>query len=67
MNLPLTILLAITAAGEAAHQPPTIGAQVASFTLSDVHRRPRSLADYKDAKAIAIPTPKYARFIESDP
>ena len=53
MIVPLTLLLAITA-GESEPQPPTSGAQVASFTLSDVHRRPRSLADYKDAKAIVV-------------
>ena len=53
MIVPLTLLLAIVA-GEPKSKPPNIGTQVASFTLSDIHRRPRSLADYKDAKAIVV-------------
>jgi peroxiredoxin len=33
---------------------PAPGARVADFTLKDVHRRPRSLDDYKDKKAVVV-------------
>lgn len=34
--------------------PPAPGATVESFSLSDIRRRPRSLDDYKDKKAIVM-------------
>lgn len=33
---------------------PTPGAKVASFSLKDIHRRPRALDDYKDKKGIVV-------------
>jgi peroxiredoxin len=33
---------------------PAIGAQIPNFTLKDTHRRPRSLTDFKTAKAVVV-------------
>ncbi len=34
--------------------PPAVGAAVRDFSLKDVRRRPRALADYKDKKAFVV-------------
>jgi peroxiredoxin len=54
--VPFTILLAALSApaDDAKLAPPAIGATVASFTLPDIHRRPRSLKAYQDAKAVVV-------------
>jgi peroxiredoxin len=44
--------LAAPAAGKVAAPAP--GAVVPDFSLNDVHRRPRALADYKDKKAVVV-------------
>jgi peroxiredoxin len=49
----LAVLLA-AAWGGGTPTPPTIGARVADFTLKDSHRRPRSLAGFKDTKAFVV-------------
>ena len=53
--LPLVLIAASglpdPAAGKAA---PTPGAKVPTFSLKDVHRRPRALDDYKDKKAVVV-------------
>ena len=55
---PLTLFLAtaLAAPGDdgAKLVPPAVGARIASFTLSDIHRRPRSLEAYKQAKVIVV-------------
>jgi peroxiredoxin len=33
---------------------PALGAQIPNFTLKDTHRRPRSLTDFKTAKAVVV-------------
>ncbi len=33
---------------------PAVGAKVDSFTLPDIHRRPKALTDYRDQKAIVV-------------
>jgi peroxiredoxin len=47
----LTATLALANAPEAKLAP---GTKVADFSLKDIHRRPRALADYKDAKAFVV-------------
>src|SRR5258707_738383 len=37
-----------------AKEPPSIGSKVASFTLKDIHRRPRALDGFKDKKAFVV-------------
>ncbi len=58
MIVQLTMLLAAAAcAPDGAGQStaaPAIGATVESFTLEDIHRRPRSLAGYRDKKAFVV-------------
>jgi peroxiredoxin len=49
--LPLFTVLTAAALGTAAPAP---GATVADLTLKDIHRRPRSLASFKDRKALVV-------------
>ncbi|HEY8506617.1 MAG TPA: redoxin domain-containing protein, partial [Gemmataceae bacterium] len=52
----LTLATAVTLApaNPPAEQPAAPGATVPDFTLKDTRRRPRSLADYKNAKAFVV-------------
>jgi peroxiredoxin len=52
----LSLATAVIAAPPAPDKvaPPRPGAAVADFTLPDVHRRPRTLGDFKDKKAFVI-------------
>lgn len=54
----LTLLAVLSAALSACtveeNKAPAIGATVPNFTLKDTHRRPRSLDDYKNAKAFVV-------------
>jgi peroxiredoxin len=57
--LPVLTLLIASATGLAAHDDPKAaapapGAVVPDFQLRDIHRRPRSLAGYKDARAFVV-------------
>jgi peroxiredoxin len=52
--LGLAVLAAARLAAESGPSPPAIGAAVKDFTLPDIHRRPRSLADFKDRKAFVV-------------
>jgi peroxiredoxin/mono/diheme cytochrome c family protein len=47
-------VLGLSAPAEAKVASPAPGALVPDFSLSDVHRRPRSLADYKEKKAFVV-------------
>ena len=53
-----TILMAavfgLAAADDAKVSPPATGAIVPDFSLKDIHRRSRSLADFKDKKAFVV-------------
>lgn len=49
MSATLTLALLL-----ASVSPPATGATVPDFSLSDTHRRSRSLADYPDAKAFVV-------------
>ena len=46
--------LVLTAALAPAQTPDAKAAPAADFSLKDIHRRARSLADYKDAKAFVV-------------
>jgi peroxiredoxin len=50
----MAAVLGLSAPAVAKVASPLPGAVVADFSLSDVHRRPRSLADYKDKKAFVV-------------
>jgi peroxiredoxin len=52
--LTFILSLALADAPPTTAQPPEIGAKVSSFTLPDIHRRPRPLAGYKDKQAIVV-------------
>jgi peroxiredoxin len=39
---------------EAKISPPAVGTAVPDFSLKDIHRRPRSLAGYKDTRAFVV-------------
>jgi peroxiredoxin len=57
--LPVLTLLTAAAVGlpgpaEGKAAPPVPGATVPDFSLKDVHRRPRSLAGFKDRKAFVV-------------
>ena len=44
----------VLAQSDAKASLPEVGAVVPDFSLKDIHRRPRSLADYKDKKAFVV-------------
>ena len=48
------ILTATMTFADAPATPPSAGSKVADFSLKDIHRRPRSIADYKQAKAFVV-------------
>lgn len=53
----LTLTLALAGASSEAPEklvPPATGATVATFTLKDMHRRPRALDGFKDRKAFVV-------------
>ena len=53
--LPIVLTATLTLANAPeAKVAPAAGAKVADFSLKDIHRRPRALADYKDAKAFVV-------------
>jgi peroxiredoxin len=54
--LALGLALAVAQSAVAQSNPiaPAPGAAVPDFTLKDIHRRPRSLKDYQDKKAIVV-------------
>ena len=56
MLVPLTLFLSVAAAAPEADrpQPPALGATIEAFSLPDIHRRPRALADYQDQQAIVV-------------
>jgi peroxiredoxin len=39
---------------DGAVSPPAVGAAVAEFRLNDIHRRPRSIGDFKNKKAFVV-------------
>src|SRR5262245_36655106 len=51
----LLVTIAVTGrANEKRGDPLSPGETVANFTLKDVHRRPRALADFKDKRAFVV-------------
>jgi peroxiredoxin len=50
----LAATMGLSAAVEEKPAAPAIGATVSDFTLKDIRRRPRALADYKDKKAVVV-------------
>ncbi len=52
----VVVAVALRPAGQAKAEvaAPAPGAVVADFSLKDIHRRPRSLADFKDKKAFVV-------------
>jgi peroxiredoxin len=52
----IAAILAATCVPTSAEEkkPPQVGAAVADFRLTDIHRRPKSLADFKDKKAFVV-------------
>jgi peroxiredoxin len=56
LSLALSLALVLALPNQDAGNPaaPEPGAKVASFTLKDIHRRPRALDGYKDKKAFVI-------------
>ena len=57
MMTSLTIAIAVAFCSPDAHDAPlspAVGAAVPDFTLKDIHRRPVTLAGFKDKKAFVI-------------
>ncbi len=52
--LAIASALGFAAPADAKVSPPEVGAVVPDFTLKDIHRRPRSLAGFKDKKAVVV-------------
>lgn len=54
----LTVLTAVSfgfvAPPDSKVAPPAVGAEVPDFSLKDIHRRPRSIENFKDKKAFVI-------------
>src|SRR3954471_19380514 len=50
----LLLVVAFALPAAARGKPPAPGATVPDVTLKDIHRRARSLADYKDKKAVVV-------------
>ena len=52
--LAIASALGFAAPADAKVSPPEVGAVVPDFSLKDIHRRPRSLAGFKDKKAFVV-------------